>query len=84
MKRSIYRLKWDKGANGWSLSSSAMLLAWYENKEEAEGYARSYCRRVWEMDHQPCQLLIYRKDGKIGRGGRSEASYGCDSKRRRG
>lgn len=32
--------------------------------------------------HYPTQLLIYRKDGAIARGGRSEASYGCDAKAR--
>jgi hypothetical protein len=84
MKRSIYRVQWNKKEKVWDIRSNGMLLGWYTLKKHAEIGARSHCRRVWEIDHQPCQLLIYRKDGKIGKGGRSEASYGCDSKRRKG
>jgi hypothetical protein len=82
-KRLIYRLRWVR--NRWGLYEDGFGLVRYrggETKALAEIAARDYCRAGWKRDNEPCQLLIYRKDGKIARGGRSEASYGCNSRSR--
>ena len=84
MKRLIYRMKWNKRLRVWDISAKGFVVLSETRKEKAERKARSFCRWVWETDHQPTQLLIYTKAGRIGKGGRYEASYGCNSKRRDG
>lgn len=80
MKRRIYRLKWDKTACAWILrDASGKGVGWDDTKERAEWGAREYVRL-----RAPSQLLIYTKANRIGKGGRYEASYGCDSKKRKG
>ena len=84
MKRRIYRLKWT--ADGWKLlfPNEGSLRVKGHTKARAERMARRYCRKEWERYGEPSQLLIFTKAGRIGKGGRYEASYGCDSKRRKG
>lgn len=85
MKRTIYRLKWDKRQGLWVLHRSGKeYMRTRMKKRQADGWARGIVRGVWETYATPTQLLIYNKNGRIGAGGRSEASYGADSRRRRG
>ena len=85
-KRIILRLRWDKHTGYWKLVRlhGRIIVDYRCTKAKAEGYAREYARGTWEDLAVPVQLLIHNKDGRIGKGGRSEASYGCDSKRRKG
>ena len=83
-KRLVYVLRWHKPDNTWHLFHAGSSEGWWAPKSYAESAARIMVRLRHERDGTPCQLLIYNKDGKIGRGGRSEASYGCDSPRRKG
>lgn len=86
-KRLIYELRWHKTTRMWRLTiRGAGSESWgtFGRKAACEAHARHRCRNNWENLGQPCQLLIYNKNGRIGKGGRSEASYGCDSKRRKG
>lgn len=80
MKRAIFSLKWCKVERLWVLvSPGGMRVMRTPIKADADVLARGYVR-----GDAPSQLLIYTKAGKIGQGGRNEASYGCDSKRRKG
>jgi len=89
MKRLIYEVRWDKKSRVWwlavrGLEASVVQLRRYRTKADAEAWGRTEARNWWEARGQPTQLLIYTKSGRIGKGGRNEASYGCDSPRRKG
>ena len=85
MTRIIIRLRWS--AQGWYLSHGSRVIARYPRgttKNAAEKAARSIARSTHASSGRPVQLLIFTRQHAIGRGGRHEASYGCDSKRRKG
>jgi hypothetical protein len=75
----------DKRGKGWVVkrinpSGKALTLAcyyyrWGENKRTAVQGAVNFAKK-----HQPSQVLIHGRDGKI----KSERSYGADSPRRKG
>ena len=80
MKRRVYRLKWNRKDGVWCLvAPSGGKFQLSVRKDTAEIQARY----LVSID-PPSQLLIYTKAGRIGKGGRYEASYGADSKRRKG
>lgn len=54
-------------------------LRHFAMKDWALYKARRHCR-----DHQPSELVIYNKDGKIGKGPTSRATYGLDPRRSKG
>lgn len=85
MKRIIYELR-TLELGGWGLfrRGTKRTALYGPRKAEVEAMARQFCRGIWEHDGLPCQLLIYNKNGRIGTGGRAEASYGADSRRRKG
>ena len=84
-KRLIYEVRYDRDEKRWTMAPRGVSpLVTYRTKAEAEEWGRTKARNYWEAHGIPTQLLIYNKNGRIGRGGRSEASYGCDSKRRKG
>jgi hypothetical protein len=81
-RRIVFRMRWMKHGC-WALRGSDRTLTYLSHlKAVSEKGAREICRAIWEETAQPCQLLIHRKDGAIARGGRSEASYGCNSRAR--
>jgi len=89
MKRRIYELRWSRKNKAWfhgfrnhDLGPLYGRVGW--SKAKTEKWARESCRKIHDHTRHPIQLLIYNKNGKIGTGGRAEASYGCDSKKRRG
>ena len=85
MKRLIYEVRWDKKSHGWTMVvRGKRAFVTYRTKVHAEAWGRTKARNWWEARGQPTQLLIYTKSGRIGKGGRNEASYGCDSPRRKG
>lgn len=84
MKRLILEVRWDKRDRVWLVGARGWGKVPHDTKEIAERWARHRARRWYETKGQPTQLLIYNKNGRIGRGDRSEASYGCDSRRRKG
>lgn len=79
MKRLIYRMRYGKG-EGWLLVHGDSTIVIGDPKAKAIRWCRRHCRAIWRGVKAPVQLLIYNKNGRIGR----EASYGCDSKRRKG
>lgn len=86
-KRLIYEVRWDREAKEWThgprrFADGVLYGASGWTKGETESHARATCRLLHKKLDRPVQLLIYRKDGTIARGGRSEASYGCNSRAR--
>jgi hypothetical protein len=83
-KRWIFHLRWFEGfwASEYKLGAHWYRCQGYRTKAEAERFARRLARIRWERDGEPAQLIIHRKDGAIASGGRSEASYGCNSRAR--
>ena len=80
-KRRVFRLMHKRGR--WILfAPDKSVVLDYGNKARCEREARFWCRAHWEKYGVPTQLLIYRRDGRIGTGNRAEASYGCDSEAR--
>ena len=89
MKHRIYEVRWDKKEKAWmhgfrlaKYGPQYGIAGW--TKRKTETWARESCRKIHDHTGHPIQLLIYTKFGRIGKGGRNEASYGCDSKRRKG
>lgn len=82
MRAVRWEVRWD--GEEWVVWRLNREVAHYPTKVEAEEAARVAARAEWEANRQPGQLFIYTKRGRIGKGGRYEASYGCDSRRRRG
>ena len=84
-KRIIVRVQWvktpDLMGRHWRVRcSDAEYRDWrWDTKEYAISDGRGVCRDILSAG-SPSQLLIYNKDGKIGRGRNAEASYGCNSK----
>jgi len=82
-KRLIYELRWVEKGRSWRLYRGRQWAVEYSQritKRDAERHARKYCHGTFVDEDRPVQLLIKGKDGRIQR----EASYGCDSKRRKG
>ena len=85
MKPRFADLRWDKAKRVWFFGfRGAAAYGYGPNKTAAEKRARATARRMWEKLGFPVQLRIWTKAQRIGKGGRNEASYGCDSKRRKG
>ena len=82
MKRVIHRLRWDSKQGRWVLEVRGIYVVQYPHGITKAAVERN--ARIWTKAAAPSQLLIYTKAGRVGKGGRSEASYGCDSKRRKG
>lgn len=49
---------------------------YFGSKEMCLWEARAYCRK-----NQPSELVVYNKNGKIGKGPTARATYGLDPKR---
>lgn len=80
-KRLIYEVRFLRDSGRWTLKvRGGRAFVTVRTKREAEAWGRTKARNYFEARGVPTQLLIYRKDGKIARGGRSEASYGCNSR----
>lgn len=85
MKRRRFELRWDDVSEQWYLAErdgkNEFSVQWYKGltKHLAEARARQFVRR-----HAPSQLYIFTKKGRIGKGGRSEATYLLDPVRSRG
>jgi hypothetical protein len=84
--RAFTRVKWDASTREWYVSivrpgaETATDITWYPTKHKAIAAARPIARAVWEDEFIPTQLYIHNMNGRIGKGGNAEASYGCDSK----
>ena len=85
-KRTVYELRWAKAAKHWILCRGTIQERGYAGLTKAYACkdARQWVRQQWEESGRPCQLLVKNKDGRIASGGGAEASFGCDSRRRRG
>ena len=83
-KRLVYELRFSMGEWMWGFRGGTREAICGQTKTQAERAVRRECRRQWFKHKTPCQLLIHNRDGRIGKGGRNEASYGCDAKRRKG
>jgi len=87
MKRMTYELRWYQKSAMWRLTirhRGSESWGSFRMKRISEAHARYVAREKWTRFGIPTQLIIYNKDGRIGTGNRAEASYGCDSKKRRG
>jgi hypothetical protein len=85
VKRRIYHLRWKRWSGAWGLWAGKMPLVQYApevTKADAESAVRMFCRAASASG--PVQLFIHNRRQNIGKGGAREASYGCDSKRRKG
>lgn len=81
----MIRVQWHKRAMCWTIKlthisgEKELHSQWYE-KELAVLTARHLGRMSTEWYGGPAQLLIYTRQGRIGKGRNAEASYGCNSK----
>ena len=80
VKTRVYWLEWDARWGHWALTGPECSVGYYMSKRAAETYAREEMRQGWASDGKPRQLRIRDRKGRIC----AEASYGADSKRRKG
>jgi len=84
VKPRRFYLVWDKLGQEWVLNEGKALFCPFFpkgiKKQDAESRARTQVQRLGV----PAIFQRKNKDGTIGKGGRSEGSYLCDSKRRKG
>lgn len=79
-KRLIYRIKWNRNQRRWRFTVDGMEgHKLFHRKTDAIRHGRKAAKATWQVG-TPSQLMVHDKRGRF----HIEASYGCDSKRRKG
>lgn len=79
VRRARVEVRYRKTEARWFVLVGVEVKGWKHVKKDAVKLARRVAKR-----HQPSELFIFNKNGKLGKGHDSRATYGSDPKRRKG
>lgn len=85
MKRVTYSVRYLRSDGTWTVvRERTNVLAATNSKAEAVTAGAGFARQEWEVDGHPTELVIFNRDGRIGKGASSRRTYGRDPSRTKG
>lgn len=86
MSRTVFEVRWNRAEKLWFVRRrdiSGGVYAYETTKRKTVKIAVSLCRDHWASG-KTVELVIYRQDGRIGKGHDSRMTYGKDPRRKKG